>query len=388
MCPQLQPPYTYDELEMVVVGNDECLTLSVFAPAGSKRLSALPVLFHIHDGNFVNESADPGIYGPEHLVPEGAILVLPNYRLGALGFLCLQNETAPGNAGLKDLALALNWTKNNILEFGGDSSKIIISGEGTAGALAQYLALSPMTKEYIKGVITESGSVLAHWAIDRDPIITATKLFYAMEKESTHDMDYKEIVRKSIEMDFRPCVEKGLNFFMNETPWYTLNKGDIKNIVFMVGSADNAGMQEAAEQDLLEMNFNFSKFLPNDLKFEDEDEKLEEIIKIRDIYFEGTIRSNAEVSLFHSDASYLGPSLRTARMLAEGGAQVYFYEFSYIGELNREKNALQERIDVNGTARGDIAGYIFTEDGIDISDADGLMIKYMTNLIISLAEEG
>lgn len=373
----------------MLVGDRDCLTLSVFTPV---KANNLPVLFYIYDGNFVSDSADPGIYGPENLVPKDVILVLPNYRLGPLGFLCLQNETAPGNAALKDLALALKWTKNNIKEFGGNSSKIVVVGEGKSGALAQYLALSPMSKEYIKGVITESGSVLAHWAVDRNPIATATKLVDAMQKPITDDIAIKEIISESMAIDFKPCVEEGLNSFMNESTWQILNNGttvnNLEDIVFMIGSADYAGMQEAADQNLLHMNYDFTTFLPNDLKFENEDEKKEESDKIRDIYFKGPIENNADVSLYHTDASYLGPSIRTARLLAKAGAKVYFYEFSYVGQLNRVRNSLLERIVVDGAARGDVVGYTFTEENPTISSQDDQMIDFMTILWTSFAIDG
>lgn len=373
----------------MLVGDADCLTLSVFTPVNAKDL---PVLFYIYDSNFVSDSADPAVYGPENLVPKDVILVLPNYRLGPLGFLCLQNKTAPGNAALKDLALALKWTEKNIKEFGGNSSKIVVGGDGTAGALAQYLALSPMSREYIKGVITESGSVLAHWAIDRDPIATATILVNATGTLITDNIDIKEIISISHGIDFKPCVENGSDSFMNESSWETLNREEtfnkFKDIVFMIGSADHAGMQEAAFQNLLHINYDFTKFLPNDLKFKNEDEKKEESDKIRDIYFKGPIENNKNVSLYHTDASYLGPSIRTARLLAKAGATVYFYEFSYVGELNRAKNSLLEHIDLDGAARGDIVGYTFTEEDPTISPEDDRMIDFMTTLWTSFAKEG
>lgn len=55
----------------------------------------------IHGGAFAVGSGNSFLYGPDHLVGAGVVLVTLNYRLGALGFLALENEEVPGNIGLK-----------------------------------------------------------------------------------------------------------------------------------------------------------------------------------------------------------------------------------------------------------------------------------------------
>jgi para-nitrobenzyl esterase len=40
------------------------------------------------------------------------VLVGVNYRLGVLGWLCLETNEAPGNLGLHDQLLALTWVRH------------------------------------------------------------------------------------------------------------------------------------------------------------------------------------------------------------------------------------------------------------------------------------
>lgn len=51
-----------------------------------------------------------------------------NYRLGPFGFLSLRTPEFPGNMGLKDILLAMQWSYDNIHNFGGDKYRTTIYG--------------------------------------------------------------------------------------------------------------------------------------------------------------------------------------------------------------------------------------------------------------------
>lgn len=60
--------------------------------------------------------------------------------------MCLEDEAAPGNQGLKDMVLALKWIRDNIANFGGDPDNVTIFGESAGGAAVHYLTISPLAR--------------------------------------------------------------------------------------------------------------------------------------------------------------------------------------------------------------------------------------------------
>lgn len=63
-----------------------------------------------------------------------------------IGFFSTGDDAIPGNAGLKDQNLALQWVQKNIEYFGGDPAKVTIFGESAGGASVGYQILSPLSK--------------------------------------------------------------------------------------------------------------------------------------------------------------------------------------------------------------------------------------------------
>ncbi|XP_046647801.1 neuroligin-4, Y-linked-like [Daphnia pulicaria] len=97
-------------------------------------------------------------------------MVVIQYRLGPLGFLSLDTEEIPGNAGMADQVEALRWVQKFIKYFGGDKDKVTIVGESAGAACVGFLLLAPQSKEegLFRNAIAESGSMLADWAVDRN----------------------------------------------------------------------------------------------------------------------------------------------------------------------------------------------------------------------------
>lgn len=53
------------------------------------------------------------------------------------------DDILPGNLGIKDQRLALQWVKENIVAFGGDPTKTTLFGESAGAASVIYHVISP-----------------------------------------------------------------------------------------------------------------------------------------------------------------------------------------------------------------------------------------------------
>src|ERR671916_3207496 len=141
---------------------EDCLALNVWTPAcdGARR----PVLVWIHGGAFVNGSGSTPWYDGTSFAARGDVVcVTINYRLGALGFLHLDDlggeaYASSGNVGLLDQVAALRWVRDNIEAFGGDPANVTVFGE-SAGAMSIGALLGmPAARGLFRRAIPQSGA--------------------------------------------------------------------------------------------------------------------------------------------------------------------------------------------------------------------------------------
>lgn len=143
--------------------SEDCLFLNVWAPAGTKQGSKLPVMVWIHGGAFVFGSGALTDFSGSSFVEKGVILVSINYRLGRLGFFAfpaLSRELpkeAKGNYAYMNQIAALKWVQKNIAAFGGEPKNVTIFGESAGGVSVHSLITIPGAKGLFQKAIIESG---------------------------------------------------------------------------------------------------------------------------------------------------------------------------------------------------------------------------------------
>ncbi len=147
--------------EAKTIGED-CLFLNLWTPALRDR-GKRPVLVWFHPGGYSSMTSNTSAYDGVRLCRRGDVVVVTvNHRLNLFGYLYLAEFGSPqladsGNAGMLDLVLALEWVRDNIVEFGGDPNNVTIFGQSGGGAKCATLMAMPAARGLFHRVWTMSG---------------------------------------------------------------------------------------------------------------------------------------------------------------------------------------------------------------------------------------
>jgi len=147
-------------------------------------------MVYIHGGAYSSSSSNGPVYDGVRLVKRGDVVVVTlNHRLNLFGYLYLAKLGGPhfadsGNVGQLDLVLALEWVRDNIAEFGGDPSRVLIFGQSGGGAKCATLMAMPVARGLFHRVITMSGQQLTatvpeHATATSEAVLTALGLTHA-----------------------------------------------------------------------------------------------------------------------------------------------------------------------------------------------------------------
>ncbi|KAK8060815.1 carboxylesterase [Apiospora saccharicola] len=144
--------------QVVSPSTEDCLFLSLYAPAKAEKL---PVLVWIHGGGYGLGSVGEFDFRQQQPINNNSYITVGiQYRLGAFGFLSSAEVARDGvpNAAIHDMRFALQWVQKNIHLFGGDPSQVTIAGESAGGGAVMLLAMaeSESVKPLFHAVIAAS----------------------------------------------------------------------------------------------------------------------------------------------------------------------------------------------------------------------------------------
>ncbi|KAG0052139.1 hypothetical protein BGZ83_002965 [Gryganskiella cystojenkinii] len=247
-------------------GADDCLFLNVFTPKlTASKSGPLPVMFYIHGGSFTSGSgSDPAFDGANMASRGNVVVVQINYRLGLFGFFersdaGISRWKLPGNQGVRDMLLALQWTRDNIIAFGGDPQQVTIFGESAGGhAVRTLLSMPKAATGLFRAAISQSdplnfafntAAVASSVSGDAMAVLKCNDLACMRSKSIAEIMAAQNSVishsiAKSPEENFmeliKPTID-GILIFNNFDQLIAGKNGGIIKVPLMIGTMKNEG---------------------------------------------------------------------------------------------------------------------------------------------------
>ncbi|XP_066996622.2 venom carboxylesterase-6 [Anabrus simplex] len=416
----LQYEFTFDPDDERVIGDEDCLFINIFTPKTDLTTTGplLDVFVYIHGGGFSNGASS--YYGANFLMDHDVVYVTFNYRLGILGFLSTEDEVVPGNNGLKDQAAALRWIQRNIAAFGGNPSRVTISGTSAGGASVHYHYLSPLSRGLFQRGMSFSGSALLCWAQAEALRNKAFKLgdLVGCNHQSSRDLveclrhrparllvqqfEHFQTWRYNPFTPFGPTVETaGAEPFISKHPVEIITEGGAQDLPWLTSITSEEGLYPVADfatkEDVLkELDDKFPEIAPHLLFYNftvPRSEHKNVANKIRKFYFKNkpiSMQTVKELTQMAGDRIFVYDIERAARLMAKANTSpVYFYKFSYRGKDSQSN--FMSRTDVNlGVSHADDTAYIldmkFSNTQQTQEDRD--MTKLMVDMCINFAKNG
>ncbi|XP_023316080.1 venom carboxylesterase-6-like [Trichogramma pretiosum] len=403
-----------------VVGSEDCLHLSINAPARQDKSQLLPVIAFIHGGSFQYGSGLPFASDNPYLMDRDVVFVAMNYRLNVLGFLSTEDKNLPGNLGLKDQQAALIWIHNEIKAFGGDPDRVTLVGFSAGASSVQYHYLSPVSRGLFHAGIAISGSILNPWGFALNAREKARKLAALVNCPGTNDEDTRrmvECIKKKPayelatatkefqrwqfmpEAPFAPVVEPSNSdwSFITRAPEELMRAKRINDVPIVFTTVSEEGCDPGAayashDKLLKQLNDHWLSLAPHVLQYNYtlpiwQHRFVARFARLR--YFgKKPIDAGTDKALIRllTDKHYLYDIERAARMHAEASeSPVYLYYYSFQSGQSRSRELSHS--DKNyGVCHCDDVLLVTREPEIDIDAAKSKKALAMSNLLMDIWE--
>mmetsp|Transcript_11947 Transcript_11947/g.33635 ORF Transcript_11947/g.33635 Transcript_11947/m.33635 type:complete len:549 (-) Transcript_11947:201-1847(-) len=230
--------------------SEDCLTVNVWS--NMSGVPGRPVMAFVHGGAFVIGGAGvPELNGTTLAGEHDVVVVTLNYRLGALGFLALEelrdeagSGGTTGNYGFQDQQLALLWVRENIGAFGGDPERVFLFGQSagstsvtahtTAPASAGLFSRIGAMSTYVSGYFTMEKSLsTGQAAVALTPCAGLSGLALTA---CLRDLDGQELIRSTAGCGYGISVD---GVVLPELPTEAYLAGRAQRVPFMIGNTRN-----------------------------------------------------------------------------------------------------------------------------------------------------
>ncbi|XP_050302768.1 juvenile hormone esterase-like [Anthonomus grandis grandis] len=328
--------------------SEDCLYVNVYTPTIQEN-AKLPVMFWIYGGDFITGNSSKNYYGPDFLIEKDVVLVTFNYRLGPFGFIATGDAILPGNYGLKDQNLALQWVRENIAYFGGDPNKVTIFGQSAGSASVSFHLLSKKSSGLFRAAIMESGSALDMWAINRDPKSYALKLASDAGYDGSNvTTEVKEFLKRKSVSDIVEVTDwiklnwpvkevEHADAFIQDLNYELFKNGNFNRVPTIIGMCSQeslAFLLQPIVAMLEALIYDNTQELLLPIDFASKKNNTNEIIKeIKSIYLQENDTFSQNLTSY---AQFITDTFFTRGILKQAELQswfnpVYLYQFSYEG---------------------------------------------------------
>ncbi|KAL1506685.1 hypothetical protein ABEB36_006005 [Hypothenemus hampei] len=375
-CPQ----YSSDDLlGTTLYGAEDCLYINVYTPDVNENF---PSVVWIYGGAFMTGNSSFASFGPDYFLEQGIVFVSFNYRLGILGFLSTEDEACPGNWGIKDQVLALQWVQENIAYFGGDPGNVTIFGESAGAVSVSLLMQTNMTEGLFHRAIMNSGTTLNLWGLNTRAAATATLVSTNMGIITTNKTTMINELRKvDVEkvmnvgsntawtlfltnglrgLPYAPTIEPNIEGALYTNPSdAALSAGLFHKVPVLMGFNSEEAVSAGSVPHYIDIYLNYYGLIVGFLTpYSLTSDEIKRFICGQDIklnfFGDGTLGNRENLIKFVSADQFNRPIRRAAGDMANY-TDVYFYEFGYQGNVSVQG----EEREFDGTGHAEDVYYLF-----------------------------
>lgn len=373
-CPQLEGG--------LLRGSEDCLRLNIYTHDVSSLTKKRPVMVFVHGGGWTTGSGygDTDVYGPEYFLDRDIVLVTINYRLHALGFLSTEDKEAPGNYGLLDQNMALQWVQQNIAALGGDPERVTLFGQSSGAGSVHSHVLSPRSSGLFQRAIAQSGTALCPWCIQKYvgkytrrlaehlkcPVEPSAELINCLRGKDAEDIVRFRVMTEIVDalpIGFGPRIDKERSEpFLPEDPVKILKSGSFNHVPFITGVNANEGAFAIArfinsgEKQMDILHNNPGMYIKYMAGIEFEKNALRNSLSVYQSYFGNkTVTDMKDFERLISDGLFFKCAVDTIDLhRRHGRAPLYTYLYAHSGQFSFPMMFMSDENSINlGVSHGD-----------------------------------